>query len=151
MSKISQEAYEKCEIEIIDDKEYFWINSRDLEIESDHKNQAAKCDPEKQKYRQELIPNTQFQPCRVFVRNDLVQRKIKSHSVSSKKKLKFNEKLGLDPNKYNFDEQDIISALQVLFEGETLHTQNCVQNKRLDLYFSKSKLEIESMNMVMQI
>ena len=38
MSKISQEAYEKREIEIIDDKEYFWINSRDLEIESDHKN-----------------------------------------------------------------------------------------------------------------
>ena len=83
------------------------------------------------------------------MRNDLVQRKIKSHSVSSKKKLKFNEKLGLDPNKYNFDEQDIISSLQVPFEGETLHTQNCVQNKRLDLYFSKRKLELESMNMVM--
>ena len=131
MSKISQEDYEKFEIKIIDDKEYFWINSRDLETESDYKNQAAifgKCDPEKQKYRQELIPNTQFQPCRVFIRNNLVQRKIKSHRVTSKKVFKFKEKLGLDPNKYNFDEQDIISALQVPFEGETLHTQYCVQN-----------------------
>ena len=34
MSKISKEAYEKCEIKIID-KEYFWINRKDLEIESD--------------------------------------------------------------------------------------------------------------------
>ena len=38
MSKISQEDYEKFEIKIIDDKEYFWINSRDLETESDYKN-----------------------------------------------------------------------------------------------------------------
>ena len=37
-----------------------------------------KCDPEKQKYRQELIHNSKFQPYRVFARNDLVERKIKS-------------------------------------------------------------------------
>ena len=38
MFKISKEARQKCEIEIIDDLEYFWINRRDLEIESDYKN-----------------------------------------------------------------------------------------------------------------
>ena len=37
----------------------------------------------KEKYRQELIPNTNFQPCRVFAHNDLVERKIKSHRLSS--------------------------------------------------------------------
>ena len=37
MSKINKEAYKKCEIGIIDDKEYFGINGRDLEIESDYK------------------------------------------------------------------------------------------------------------------
>ena len=71
----------------------------------------GKCDPGKQKYRQQLISNTQFQPCRVFVRNGLVERKIRSRRVPSKKFLKFKENLGLDPNKYYFDEQDVISAL----------------------------------------
>ena len=33
---------------------------------------------EKQKYRQELISNAKFQRSRVFVRKDLVERKIKS-------------------------------------------------------------------------
>ena len=97
----------------------------------------------KQIYGQDLIPNTQFQGCRVFVQNDLAERKIKSCRVSSKKILEFKEKLGLDPNKYGFEKPDIISALQVAFEGEIMHTQYCVQNKRLDLYFSKHKLGIE--------
>ena len=88
MSKINKEAYKKCEIEIIDDKEYFWINRRDLEIEPDYKYWAQifdKCDPEKEIYRCELIPNTQLQSCRKFVPNDLEERKIKSRIVSSKK------------------------------------------------------------------
>ena len=36
----------------------------------------------KQKYRCELTHNAKLQPCRVFVRNDLVERKIKSRTVS---------------------------------------------------------------------
>ena len=35
MSQISKEAYKKCEVEIIDKGRYFWINKRDLEIESE--------------------------------------------------------------------------------------------------------------------
>ena len=56
-----------------------------------------KCDLKKQKYRQELVRNTKFQPCRVFVRNDLAERKIKSRRLSSKKFLNFKEKLSFDP------------------------------------------------------
>ena len=56
MWKISKEAYQKIEVEIIDKGRHFWINRRE-------------------KYRQELIPNVTFQRCRVFVRNDLVERK----------------------------------------------------------------------------
>ena len=41
------------------------------------------------------------------------------------------------------DEQDIISALQVAFEGEIILTQYCIKNKRIDAYFSKYKLGIE--------
>ena len=80
------------------------------------------------------------------MRNNLVQRKIKSRRVSSKKVLEIKEKLGLDPNCYVFLEQDIISAMQIAFEREIMHTQYCVQNKRLDLYFPKCKLGTEINN-----
>ena len=80
------------------------------------------------------------------MRNNLVQRKIKSRRVSSKKVLEIKEKLGLDPNCYVFLEQDIISAMQIAFEREIMHTQYCAQNKRLDLYFPKCKLGTEINN-----
>ena len=68
------------------------------------------------------MPNIKFQLCRRFVRNDLVERKIKSCRTASEKILNFREKLVLDPNKITCDEQDIITALQVAFEGEIIHT-----------------------------
>ena len=101
-----------------------------------------KCDPKKQKHRYELMPNTKFQRSRVFVRNDLAERKIKSCKLASKQFLEFKEKLGLGPCKITCDEQDIIIALQVAFEGEILHTQYCIENKRLDGYLPKYKYRI---------
>ena len=52
-----------------------------MEVESDVANWAQifdKCDPKKQKYRHELMLNIKFQQCRVFVRNDLVEKKLKA-------------------------------------------------------------------------
>ena len=89
----------------------------------------------KQKHRHELMPNTKFQQYRVFARNDLVGKKIKSCRKSSKRFLEFKKKLGLDPNLVTCDEQDIISALQVAFEGEIILTQYCIENKRIDACF----------------
>ena len=139
-------SYLKCEIEIINKGKYFWINRKDLEIESDVANWAMifdKCDPEKQKYRQELTPNAEYQRCRVFVRNDLVERKIKSCRKSSKVFLEFKKKIGLDVNSVTCDEQDIKSTLQTAFEGEIILIQYCIENKRIDAYFPKYKLAIE--------
>ena len=51
-----------------------------MEVELDVANWAQifdKCDPKKQKCRLDLMPNTKFQQCRVFVRNDLVEKKKK--------------------------------------------------------------------------
>ena len=81
MLLISKEEYEKCEVEIIDKGRYFQVNKKDLEVESDVDNWAQifdKCDPEKQKYRQKITPNAEYQRCRVFVQNDLAERKIKA-------------------------------------------------------------------------
>ena len=64
MVQISKEGCEKFEVEIIDKQRYFWVNRKELEVESDVANWAQifdKCDPEKQKYRHELMPNTEFQ------------------------------------------------------------------------------------------
>ena len=36
MSKISKGAYKRCEIETIDRGQYFWLNRRDLQIESSY-------------------------------------------------------------------------------------------------------------------
>ena len=117
-----------------------------MEVESDVANWAqifGRCDPEKQKYRQELTPNAKYRRCRVFVRNYLVGRKFKICRKSAKRFLEFKKKLGLDPNVVVCDEQDIKSTLQVAFEGEIILTQYCIKNERIDAYFSKYKLGIE--------
>ena len=57
--------------------------------------------------------------------------------------MEFKKKLTLDPDKIACEEKDIISALQVAFEGEIILTQYCVENKRIDAYFPKYKLGIE--------
>ena len=65
MIQISKEPFKKCEVEMIDQGRYFWVDRKDLEVESDVANWAQifdKCDPEKQKYRHELMPYTEFQP-----------------------------------------------------------------------------------------
>ena len=144
MCKISKEACKKCGIETTDDERYFWINRRDLEIESDYKNWAQifdKCHPKKQKRRYKLMPNTKFQRSRVFVRNDLAQKKIKSRRLASKQFLEFKKMLGLDPYKINFDEKDIINALQVAFEAKLCILNTVLKMKDLMITCLNKKLE----------
>ena len=62
------------------------------------------------------------------MQNDLVEIKIKSCRKASEKFLKLKEKIGLDPYKITCDEQDIVSAVQVAFGGEIIHTQYCIKN-----------------------
>ena len=70
MLQISKKEYKKCQVEIIDKERCFWVNRKNIEVESDVANWAHifdKWDPKKQKYRHELMPNTKFQQYRVFV------------------------------------------------------------------------------------
>ena len=55
----------------------FWINRRDLKIESKRSWQAIfdKCkDSSRQIYRKELTPNITFQPNKIFARKDLFEK-----------------------------------------------------------------------------
>ena len=87
------------------------------------------------------MTNTEFQPCRRFERNGLVERKLKSCRKSSKKFLELKKKLGLDPDVVTCDKQDIISTLQVTLEGEIILTQHCIKTKDVMLIFLNTNLE----------
>ena len=80
MVDISEEAYKKCEIETINKGRYSWVSRRYFQTESGYSNWAVifdKYGQNKQKYRYELIPVTEFRPRERFVRNDLVGKKLK--------------------------------------------------------------------------
>ena len=79
----------------------------------------------------------------MFLQIYLVEKKIKSCRKSSKRFLEFKQKLGLNSDVVTSDKKDIISALQVAFEGEIKLIKYRIENKRIDAYFSKYKLEIE--------
>ena len=100
MLEITIDNYYKCDLETINDpnnSEYFWITRRDLEIETKHNWQVI-FDKYKdlltQKYRKELTPNNTFQPSKIFVRKDLLEKIIKSCKATNLEFLKLREKLG---------------------------------------------------------
>ena len=73
-----------------------------------------------------------------------IQQKEKLKVVDQHQKiLEFKEKLGLDPYKCNLDAQNIICTLQGALEGEIIHTQYYILNKKPNLYFSEYKLAIQ--------
>ena len=128
---------QKCDLETIIDpnnSQYFWINRRDLEIESKRNWQAIfdKCkDSSTQKYRKELTPNITFQPNKIFVRNDLFEKIIKSCKATNLEFLKFKEKLGLCFYEEICNEQELVSMSQEIFKEEKFFMQHDVENKQL--------------------
>ena len=79
MLEITRKNCYKCDLEtiiIINDSQYFWINLRDFEAETESKwlnifNKQGNAST--LKYRRELTPNIKFQADRIFVRNDLFE------------------------------------------------------------------------------
>ena len=59
-----------------------------------------------QKYRRELTPNITFEPNKIFVRNDLFEKIIKSCKATNLEFLKLKEKLGLCLYEDICDEQE---------------------------------------------
>ena len=89
MLEITIDNCHKCDIETINDpnnSQYFWINKRDLEIETTRNWQIVFSSL--QKYRTELTPNIKFQPNKIFVRNDLFEKIIKSCKATNLEFLK---------------------------------------------------------------
>ena len=84
MLEITLDNCYKCDLETINDpnnSQQFWINRRDLQIETKSNWQVIfdkHGDLSAQKYRKELTPNIKFQSNKIFVRNDLFEKINKS-------------------------------------------------------------------------
>ena len=130
------------------DSQYFWINTRDLEIET-KRNWQVIFDKYKdlltQKYRKELTPNITFQPNKIFVRNDLFEKIIKSWKTTNLEFLKLKEKLGLCLYEDICDEQELISMSEEIFKEENIFTQHDVENKQLKEENEKLRKENEQL------
>ena len=111
MLQITKKNRYKCNLETIIDNnsQYFWINLRDFEAETESKwlNMFNK-HGNTSKYRKELTPNIKFQLDRIFVRNDLFKKIIKSCKATNAELLMFTEKLGICPYEENYYEEEII-------------------------------------------
>ena len=137
MLEITIQNCHKCDLETVielTNSQFFWINRRDLEIESKHNWQVIfdKCkDSSIQRYRKELTPNVTFQPNKIFARNDLFEKIIKNCKTTNLGFLKLKEKLGLCLYEVVCDKQDFISQSEQIFKEEKIFTQHDVENKQL--------------------
>ena len=134
----------KCDLETINDpnnSQYFWINRRDLEIET-KRNWQVIFDKHKdlltQKYRRELTPNITFQPNKIFVGNDLFEKIIKSCKATNLEFLKLKEKLGLCLY------EDICDEKEFILMSEKSFIQHDVENKQLKEKNEKLRKENEN-------
>ena len=109
MLEITRKNCYKCDLETIIDNssQYFWI---DFEVETEskwlntfnkHGNKSTL------KYRRELTPNIKFQADRIFVRNDLFEKIIKSCKATNIEFLMLKEKLGICLYEENYNEEEI--------------------------------------------
>ena len=131
MLKITIDNCYKCDLETINDPNndpYFGINRRDLEIENKCNWQVIfdkYKDSSTQKYRQELTQNITFQPNKIFVRNDLFEKTIKSCKATNLEFLKLKEKLGLCLYEDICDKQELISMSKKFLKKKNYYTALC--------------------------
>ena len=113
MFEVTKKNCYKCDLETVIDNnsQYFWINLRDFEVETESKwlnifNKHG--DKSTLKYRRELTPNIKFQADRIFVRNDLFEQVIKSCKATNIEFLMLKEKLGICLYEENYYKEEII-------------------------------------------
>ena len=149
MLEITIDNCYKCDLETINDpnnSQYFWVNRRDFEIET-KRNWQVIFDKYKdlatQKYRKELTPNITFQLNKIFVRNDLFEKIIKSCKATNLEFLKLKQKLGLCSYGEIFNEKEFILMSDV--KNEKLRKEN--ENKKLEMRNEKVETRNEKVEM----
>ena len=116
MLDIARKNYLKCDLETIIDNnsQYFWINLKDFEVETEtkwlnifnrHGNSSTL------KYRRELTPNIKFQTDRIFVGNYLFEQVIKSCKGTNIEFTMLKEKLGICLYEENYNKESFNELL----------------------------------------
>ena len=123
MLEITRKNCFKCDLETIisDDSKYFWINLRDFEAETESKwlNMFNKHgNASTLKYRRELTPNIEFQPDRIFVKNDLLEQIIKSCKATNVEFTMLKEKLGICLYEENYYEEELMKIQDDMEESD---------------------------------
>ena len=152
MLEITRKNCYKCDLETVIDNnsQYFWINLRDFEVETEskwlnifnkHGNKSTL------KYRRELTPNIKFQADRIFVRNDLFEKIIKSCKATNIEFLMLKEKLGICLYEENYYEEEIIKIQDDIEETdkEPIEVIGKVSSEKSTKKFTK-ELIVESDN-----
>ena len=113
MLEITSNNCYKCDLETTIDNngEYFWINLRDFEVETEskwsnifikHGNKSTL------KYRREITPDIKVQADKIFVRNDLFEQVINSCKATNKEFLLFKKNLGICLYEENYYTEETI-------------------------------------------
>ena len=113
MLEITSKNCYKCDLETIIDSnsQYFWINLRDFEVETEskwlnifnkHGNKSTL------NYRREITPDIKVQADKIFVRNDLFEQVIKSCKATNIEFTMLKEKFGICLYEENYYTEEII-------------------------------------------
>ena len=136
MLEITSKNCYKCDLETIIDNnsQYFWINLRDFEVETESKwldifNKHGNSSTLKDK--RELTPNIKFQADRIFVKNYLFEQVIKSCKATNAEFLMFKEKLGICLYEENYYEEEIIKIQDEEPIEEIVKVSNRESTKKL--------------------
>ena len=142
MLEITKKNCYKCNLEttIDNNSRYFWINLRDFKAETESKllnifNKHG--NKSNLKYRRELTANIKFQADRIFVRNDLFEKIIKSCKATNIDFLMFEEKLGVCPYEENYYEEEIIKKQ----DEEPIEVIGKVSNEKSTKELTKELIE----------
>ena len=142
MLEITKKNCYKCNLEttIDNNSRYFWINLRDFKAETESKllnifNKHG--NKSNLKYRRELTANIKFQADRIFVRNDLFEKVIKSCKATNIEFLMFKEKLGICLYEENYYEEEIIK----IQDEEPIEVIGKVSNEKSTKELTKELIE----------
>ena len=144
MLEITRKNCYKCDLETIIDNnsQYFWINLRDFEAETESKwlnifNKHGNAST--LKYRRELTPNIKFQPDRIFVRNDLFEQIIKSCKATNVEFTMLKEKLGICLYEENYYEEEIIKIQDDIKETDKESNKKLIKELSKELIKESDK------------
>ena len=153
MLEITRKNCYKCDLETIIDNnsQYFWINLKDFEAETESKwlNMFNKCGNKSTlKYRRGLTPNIKFQADRIFIRNDLFEQVIISCKATNTEFLMFKEKLGICLYEENYYEEQIIQIQDEESNEEISKVSNEKSTKKLKNQ-TMNQIKNQKMNQIM--